>query len=557
VEASRITLLKRAFRSGSSEFWRARLSGAGGFSRPVLVKRLTSDVAAEPRLVERERAEALLTGRLVHPNILAVLDYCLVDGQAVTVLEDVRAVDLLHLLERATVERRRLAPRLALGIAWSVLNALVHAHNRADPTLGIAGIAHGDLSPSNILIDMSGRVLLRDFGIPLQSPPKQAPGGPIGPGGVDAAMSAAAGNDPGVPAGEPLARLGRLHGKPGYMSPELVTRGIISPRSDVFAVGILLYELITFRRLFGAKDGAETLKAVALAQVDERITRYAGDLPMPLRELMRRALRRQPDERFASAADMLRALEAFFPGNPHEVAPELAHFVNDLAPPEEDDTASDDAAQPVRRRSGRRTPSRMILPPTGATANAAEALPTAEVVPDDDFEAEFEATQLWANNTPPPLVDVVTLLADIEPVGPPPLPPEAMEPGAVLIATAPVEASEHHERTALSAPMTRDEERMAAEPAGVISAMPDDIFEPLPARREPTFEPVAEPSAALLLFQEFAREVAIDPLSVEPPAIELPLRKVPTLDGLDMPSIPPPLPPPLPPEVPTGLRIRK
>jgi len=125
LEPSRITLLKRAFRSGSSEFWRARLSGAGGFSRPVLVKRLTPDVAAEPRLIERERAEALLTGRLVHPNILAVLDYCLLDGQAVTVLEDVRAVDLLHLLERATVERRRLAPRLALGIAWSVLNAPV------------------------------------------------------------------------------------------------------------------------------------------------------------------------------------------------------------------------------------------------------------------------------------------------------------------------------------------------------------------------------------------------------------------------------------------------
>ena len=400
-----------------------------------------------------------------------------------------RAVDLLHLLERATVERRRLAPRLALGIAWSVLNALVHAHNRADPTLGIAGIAHGDLSPSNVLIDVTGRVLLRDFGIPLQYPPR-----PAAASGVDAAMSVAAGGDATAPAGEPLARLGRLHGKPGYMSPELVTRGIISPRSDVFAVGILLYELITFRRLFGAKDGAETLKAVALAQVDERIARYAGELPMPLRELMRRALRRQPDERFSSAYDMLRALEAFFPGNPHEVAPELAHFVADLAPPEDEDVAREDAAPTARRRSGRRTPSRMILP----ADEAAGAIAAAELAEDSDFEAEFEATELWANNTPPPLVDVETLLADIEPVGPPPLPPDATEPAS---------------------------QRSAPKPA---------------LRAAPAFEPVAEPPAALQLFSELARDAVVDPLSIEPPAIELPLRKA-------SPLVPPPLPPPLPP----------
>lgn len=365
------------------------------------MKRLSPEVASEPRHVERERAEALLTGRLVHPNILPVLDYCLLDGQAVTVLDDVHAVDLLHLLERATTERRRLAPRLALGIAWSVLNALVHAHNRADPSMGIAGIAHGDLSPSNILIEHTGRVLLRDFGIPLQASPPDAAGNPT----------------------EPLARLGRLHGKAGYMSPELVTRGVITPRSDVFAVGILLYELITFRRLFGAKDGAETLKAVALAQVDDRILRYAGELPMPLRELMRRALKRQPDERFATAYDMLRALEAFFPGNPHEVGPELAHFVAELALDTVEEDSVVEATPSARRRTGRRTPSRMILPAAGE--------------PESEFEADFDATQHWANNTLPG-VDVATLLADIEPVGPPPLPSDAIPSSTLLAPLAPL-----------------------------------------------------------------------------------------------------------------------
>jgi len=388
VDSPRISLVKRAFKSGASELWRARLTGTGGFSRPVMVKRLAAEHAADPRLLERERAEALLTSRLVHPHILPVLDYCVVDGRAVTVLEDVKVVELLHLLERATAQRRRMAWRMAFGIGWAVLQALAHAHARADASLGIAGIAHGDLSPTNIFIDSSGRVLVRDFGIPLMQG-KSAEGGAVG---------------------EPGARLGRLHGRPGYMCPELVTRGQYSPRSDVFALGILLFELVTFRRLFAGKDSAETLKAVALAQVDERITRFAGDLPMPLREVMRKALRRQPEERFNSAADMLRMLEAYFPGpgGPYEVASELAVFIADVAPPGDEEEAEAPgegvAARTTRQRSGRRTSSKLILP------SAAEEV--------EARAAEIEAVELWSDGETPSEADVEALLADVEPLAP-------------------------------------------------------------------------------------------------------------------------------------------
>ncbi|HRE03106.1 MAG TPA: hypothetical protein PLV68_17540, partial [Ilumatobacteraceae bacterium] len=178
MEPSRLTVIRRAFRSGSSEFWRGRLAGTAGFWRPVLIKRLTPELVADPRLAEQERSEALLTAHLVHPNILTVIEFGLFDGQPTTIHENVVAVDLLHTLiglaagvERATAERRRLPGHLALHIVRQVLAALSAAHRHVEERLGFVGIAHGNLSPANILIDTRGHVLVRDFGIPLLPTP--------------------------------------------------------------------------------------------------------------------------------------------------------------------------------------------------------------------------------------------------------------------------------------------------------------------------------------------------------------------------------------------------
>lgn len=389
MDNSRITLHRRAFRSGSSEFWRGRLTGAAGFWRPVLVKRLAPELAADPRLVEQERTEALLTAHLVHPNILTVLDYGLHDGQPATVHENVVAVDLLHLLERATAERRRIPSRLALHIARGVLAALSQSHRHIEERLGFVGIAHGDVSPTNILIDQSGHVRVRDFGIPLQPSPQGS-----------------------------IARLGRLHGKPGYMSPELVTRGILGPRSDLFAVGILLYELTSFRRLFTGKDNTETLRKVALAQVEDRLSRLAIEMPTAPVDALTRALQRQPDDRFASADEMLFALSAY---GIEDVAADLAAFIAEVAPPIDEEIPAPDGTLEVRPRSGRRAASRMILPDTPADPTLAPTTSHAIILDEED----------WLDAVPPPLPplpDVEVMLADIDPVGPPPLPGDMVPP---------------------------------------------------------------------------------------------------------------------------------
>lgn len=394
MEPSRLTVIRRAFRSGSSEFWRGRLAGTAGFWRPVLIKRLTPELVADPRLAEQERSEALLTAHLVHPNILTVIEFGLFDGQPTTIHENVVAVDLLHLLERATAERRRLPGHLALHIVRQVLAALSAAHRHVEERLGFVGIAHGNLSPANILIDTRGHVLVRDFGIPLLPTPQGA-----------------------------LARLGRLHGKPGYMSPELVTRGLLGPRSDLFAVGILLYELTSFRRLFAGKDGADTLKRIAVCQVEDRISRLQLEMGTPPYEAMVRALSRQPDDRFGSADDMLAALG---PTTSDDDA-ELAAFVLSVAPPIDEEVHAADGSLVARPRSGRRAPAHLILPeasPQAGQTPTETALTTRPAV-------ILEESDDWLDAAPPPLPplpELEVLLAGIEPVGPPPLPGELGPP---------------------------------------------------------------------------------------------------------------------------------
>lgn len=399
MDPARLTLLHRAFRSGSSEFWRARVSGPG-FSRPVLLKRLPAELAADPRLVEQERTEALLTAHLVHPNILTVLDYTVHEGQPTTVHENITAIDLLHLLERATAERRRLPARFALHILRGVLAALGCAHTTAAERLGVAAIAHGNLSPTSVLLDLRGHVLVRDFGVPLQAAPTSAT--------------------------EPFARLGRLHGKPGYMSPELVTRGLLSPRSDLFAAGTLLFELLTFRRLFTARDTAETLRKVARADIEERLSRLGIEFPASPIDTLTRALARQPDDRFPSAAAMLAALDAEVPPTDPSTQPELAAFIAELAPPLDEETRAPDGTVELRPRSGRRAPSRLILPADAAPTNAPpdDDAPRPAVVL-DELEAWSDANADALPPPLPPLPEVSALLAGIDPVGPPPLPDEA------------------------------------------------------------------------------------------------------------------------------------
>ncbi|MCC6622474.1 MAG: serine/threonine protein kinase [Deltaproteobacteria bacterium] len=405
MDGTRVELLARVGRSGSAELFRARLHGPAGFSRPALVKRLPAAQAHDRRHVERLRTDALLSAHVHHANVMPVLGLVQLErGELGVAWADARVTDLQRVLEICATQRKRIAPHVVLGIGWHIAGALAAAHERADERLGLSGIAHGELSPSNVLIDERGHLLLVDFGIGI-------PSGAAASGGMA------------------MVRLGRLHGKPGYMSPELVVRGVIGPRSDLFTLGTLLWEMSTLKRLFAGKDAAETLKNVAVAQVDERFARHP-ELPPFVQDVLRRCLRRAPEERWASARELQDALVAAYPQGFFGIEDELARIVAELAPiPPDAPLELEAEAATARPRARSRLTPRMILPVHADV----------ELV----YAAEGDE-DAWSEAETPEILDVLEDAPDVAPlelasvgargeglaaavVAPPPLPDE---PGA-------------------------------------------------------------------------------------------------------------------------------
>src|SRR4029078_3389562 len=174
---------------------------------------------------------------------------------------------------------RRVEPQLAAWIAHEVLDALDYAHNLTGEDGARLGIAHRDISPSNILLNVRGDIKLVDFGIARQQDPDRAH----------------------------KSKSGTLKGKYGYMSPEQVIEHSLDARSDLFSVGVVLAELLTGRRLFAAANELDVLIMVRDARL-VRFDKYGGDVDHELSGIVRKALRKSVEERWQSAAAFRDAL---------------------------------------------------------------------------------------------------------------------------------------------------------------------------------------------------------------------------------------------------------
>jgi serine/threonine protein kinase len=275
----RYELLQRIAVGGMAEVYRAYAAGPGDFRKLVAIKRLLPQHALDPQLLRMFLDESRLMARFGHPNLPQVIDVS--DGGGVEVpffvMEHVAGVDLRDVLRAAG---GALPVEHIVTIAASVAAGLHHAHElRADDGRSLE-IVHRDISPSNVLVSFDGTIKITDFGVAKWLQQKS------------------------------FTYQGQLKGKFAHMSPEQCRGEPLDRRSDVFALGTLLYEMATGRPPFEAETELELLSRIA--SEDAAWPRGpAGDLPEGLGAIIMRALRRNRDERFATTQEIQLAVEAW------------------------------------------------------------------------------------------------------------------------------------------------------------------------------------------------------------------------------------------------------
>jgi serine/threonine-protein kinase len=301
----RFRLLGLLGEGGMARVFRAELEGPGGFRKPAALKVVRVELALRNDRLRRGLVnEARVGGLLHHPNIVETYDCGEIDGQPWIAMELVSGVPLDRLIERAGA----LPPRPLLDVADQVCAALEHAHDaRLDGAP--AGLVHRDLKPSNVLIGMDGVVKVADFGI--------------------AKVSAFRGD---------TTEAGMAKGTPSYMSPEQLEGATLDRRSDLFAMGCVLYEMATGLRL----NDAETLPALVMKVVrtEERLRDPALLAPVDARlpglgALLRACLRTRREDRPADARELRSGLDALRAGLPP--APGLRELLAGLGPEPETD----------------------------------------------------------------------------------------------------------------------------------------------------------------------------------------------------------------------------
>jgi serine/threonine-protein kinase len=282
-------LLELIGKGGMAEVFRAAAPGIDGFDDGFVVKRIRPDKSDSPKFVQAFCEEARITALLRHPNIVQVYDFGQIDGAYFMAMEYLRGKDLSTVMRAARARRGALPPALAVFVAREIALALHHAHTLRLPDGTAAGIVHRDVTPSNIMLLQAGGVKILDFGIARA---------------VAVARPQEAGD-----------KRPRLAGKLAYVSPELVRGAAVDHRSDVFSLGVVLWEMVAGQRLFAADSEADTLRNVLLQPIAEA-SRRRDDIPAKLDAIIARALEREPADRYQTAAEFAAELDKFLADAP-------------------------------------------------------------------------------------------------------------------------------------------------------------------------------------------------------------------------------------------------
>ncbi|MDO8494255.1 MAG: serine/threonine-protein kinase [Deltaproteobacteria bacterium] len=314
-------LLEKLAVGGMAEIYKAKTFGAEGFEKLLAIKRILPHASEDKEFINMLIDEAKLSVLLSHANIVQVYDLGKVGTDYFISMEFIDGINLRDVLYRLREQTKKMPVDLAVYLASEICKGLDYAHRKTDDNNQPLEIVHRDISPQNILISYEGEVKIVDFGI------------------AKAAMNIS------------HTMAGILKGKIAYMSPEQAMGKSVDARTDLFSLGIILYESLTGNKLFTGESQFEVLKKIRTTRIEAE--RLPNNIPEPLRKILAKILAFKPEERFATAGDLQVTLTQFLYSNYTDFSPrKLAAFVHDLFREKLDEKQEKDQAELLEAKTG-------------------------------------------------------------------------------------------------------------------------------------------------------------------------------------------------------------
>ncbi|MEZ4462176.1 MAG: protein kinase [bacterium] len=291
-------LVRHIATGGMAEIWLAEQVGPGGFAKELVIKRILPHLAQDQQFTNMFLDEARLVAQLTHPKIAQIYELGQLDGHYFIAMEFVEGIDVAGIIEQAQAKNRMLPIGIVVKMIIDTLEALDYAHDYTSRDGQPYHLVHRDVTPHNVLVSNDGIVKLVDFGV---AKAKQ---------------------------NQSKTQTGAVKGKFAYMAPEQIQNRELDRRVDIFATGVMLYEMLTLAKPFG-EDLAAVSNILSSPAPDPRTLR--PDIPELLWQIIQKSLAKNPDDRFLDAHSMMLELQNYLRTTGEFVGDrEVASFIREL-----------------------------------------------------------------------------------------------------------------------------------------------------------------------------------------------------------------------------------